>query len=190
MLGHEVRSFTACGASEALWVVDRTDGDLAGVYRKLTSEPYQQLFVEVVGRRVPVPDAAFAAEHAGALEIVALRRAARETHGCAEDPGEFAFRAFGSEPFWSLEIRNGNLRFTQLGEPARVFPHQTPELSGATRTYRSHADGPNGAVLEVAFHERRCIDPMSGEHFPFRARVRLGTHQFDGCARDGASERR
>ena len=37
VLGHEVRSFKPCGSDQESWVLDRTGGDLSGVYRKLTN---------------------------------------------------------------------------------------------------------------------------------------------------------
>ena len=55
VLGHEVRSFTPCEKKVEYWVLDQTDGDLWKVYQNLTHQPYQPIYVEVLGRLAPPP---------------------------------------------------------------------------------------------------------------------------------------
>jgi uncharacterized membrane protein/heat shock protein HslJ len=188
ILGDEVRSFTPCGSADELWVVDGTGSELADVYDSLAAEPYEKLFIELRGRREAAPEEGFGSEYAGSLVALELRRAARETRGCAEDLAGVELRARGTEPFWSVEIRANAIRFSQLGEPEpRVFPYASPARFGASRVYVSQAERPGDERIEIDLVERPCVDPMSGERFPFAARVRIGDRTLSGCALEGGS---
>ena len=182
ILGHEVHSFTACGSDRERWVLDRTGGELRDAYRALTTEPYQKLYVELRGTAAPTLSEGFGADYDGALEVLDLRFAAAETRGCAEDLAGLDFVAYGNEPFWRLEIAPHALRLRQLGSPEVRFPRDP----GATRTWASR--GKDGASIEVWLDEQRCVDSMSGAHFAFRARVRLGQETWLGCAREGVAQ--
>ena len=65
--GHEVRSFTECGSTQALWFVDEAGGEIQRIHQELASEPYQALFFEIRGRRGPRLEAGFAADHPGSV---------------------------------------------------------------------------------------------------------------------------
>jgi uncharacterized membrane protein/heat shock protein HslJ len=185
ILGHEVRSFTACGSSRERWVVDRTGGDLRNTYRALTTEPYQKLYVELRASAAPTLSEGFGADYDGALEVFDLRFAAAETRGCAEDLAGLDFDAYGNEPLWRLEIAPDALRLRRLGAPELRFPHGPVAATGVTRSWASR--GADDASIEVRLEEQRCIDSMSGAHFAFRARVRLGEQSWLGCAREGGA---
>lgn len=185
IIGHEVRSFTACGGDRERWVVDRTGGQLRDTYQALTTQPYQKLFVELRGSAAPTLSEGFGAEYDGSLEVYDLRFAAAETRGCSEDLAGLDFVAYGNEPFWSLEIAPEALRLRRLGSPELRFPQASGPKTGATRTWASR--GEDGASIEVRLDEQRCIDSMSGARFAFRAWVRLGTETWRGCAREGGA---
>ena len=53
--GVEARSFKLCGAEESLWVEDRTDSDLWGLYRRLASYPNRPVYMEVTGELAAAP---------------------------------------------------------------------------------------------------------------------------------------
>ncbi len=183
VLGHEVRSFTACGSERERWLLDRTGGRLANVYRSLTQQPYQPLYVVLRGRLAPTPRDGFGADYDGALEALDLRHAAAETRGCAEDLAGLVAVAFGNEPFWRLEIAADAIRLRQLGAAELRFPHRPPVSRGAARTWTTRSEV--AGDLEVTLQEGRCTDSMSGAYFAFRARVRLGDETWLGCGREG-----
>jgi putative lipoprotein len=184
--GHEARSFTECGSGREGWVVDGTGGDLVEVYRQLTTEPYRPLFVEVRGRWGPARRDGFGADHAEQLEVLELRRAARETKGCDEDLQGIEYVAHGNEPFWRLEIRETGMLFSALGRFDRLeFPSPVvQDDDGATR-FISEREGEDPAHIESVITERRCIDSMSGSRFSYAAVVHVNGTTFEGCALTG-----
>ena len=185
VLGHEVRSFKPCGSDQESWVLDRTGGDLSGVYRKLTNQPYQPIYVEVRGLTGPAPRDGFGAEYDNQLTIMELRRAGIETRGCDENFGGFEFRASGNEPFWNVVISKDAMVFSELGKPALTFPYAQPRVSAGRWGYSSKTDGTS---IEIIVDEIRCVDSMSGEHFSFAAKVVLNDGTYAGCAREGWRE--
>ena len=185
VLGHEVRSFIPCGKKVDYWVVDRTGGELWKVYQRLTHKPYQPIYVEVRGHLQPPPSAGFGADYERQLTVFELRRAGIETRGCSEDLGGIAFRASGNEPFWDVEISENGIVFSQLGKPRIVFPYAQPDVSDTMRVYRSITKERLQHRIEIALHEKRCIDSMSGERFSFAAQVSLDGRKYVGCAREG-----
>ncbi len=181
VLGHEVRSFTACGSERELWVVDATDGELAEAYGELTHAPYERLYVEVLGRPGAAPRDGFGADFDGSLRVRALRHAARETRGCDERLDGVLFLARGNEPFWSVTVRADGLRLARPGHPPRALRAGPPRREGATRIWSAAG----ADAVELRLWEERCRDSMSGAWFAFRARLRLGERSADGCAREG-----
>jgi len=185
VFGHEVRSFKPCGSDQESWVLDRTEGDLWEVYRKLTSKPYEPLYVEVRGITGPAPRDGFGAGYDNQLTILELRRAGAETRECEEPLGGFDFRASGNEPFWNVIISKAETVFSELGHPPLTFPYTQPRVSAGRWAYSAKNDGRS---IEIIIDEIRCIDSMSGEHFSFAAKVFLDGSTFAGCAREGLRE--
>jgi putative lipoprotein len=183
--GHEVRSFKPCGMEVEYWVVDRTGGELWHVYQGLSRKPYQPIYVEVRGHLQPPPSAGFGTDYERQLTVFELRRAGLETRGCAEDLEGIAFRAYGNEPFWDVEISENGIVFSQLGQPRTAFPYTLPDLSETSRVYRSITKEPPQHRIEISLREKRCIDSMSGEHFSFAAQVKLDGRRYVGCAKEG-----
>jgi uncharacterized membrane protein len=186
--GHEARSFTECGSGREGWVVDGTGGDLVEVYRQLTAEPYESLFVEVRGRWGPAPRDGFGADYVEQIEVLELRHAARESKGCDEDLQGIAYVASGNEPFWRLEVRATGMLFSVLGRFDRLEfpPPVVRDDAGATR-FTSDREGEDPDRIEIVITERRCVDSMSGSRFSYAAVVHAAGSTFEGCALAGYS---
>lgn len=84
-LGPETRSFQPCGAREETWVVDRTDGELSRLYRKLTGGATRPMYVEVQGSLEPAPKEGFAANYSQQLVVKRIEQAVSGSNGCDED---------------------------------------------------------------------------------------------------------
>jgi putative lipoprotein len=185
--GHEVRTFTECGSRREGWVLDRTDGDLVQVYRSLIREPYGPLFVEVRGRWGRPPAEGFGAEFDEQLELLELRRAAREGPGCEQDLAGIDYVARGNEPFWQVEIRSTGMLLSVLGRFDRLeFPSPTRTSTPGAETFAAERDGESPQRIEVRITERRCIDSMSGSVFAYAATARVDGTTLAGCAQAGS----
>jgi uncharacterized membrane protein len=176
--GHESREFVTCDGRR-YWVADASGGDLRRTYGAMIRSPYQPLFVEVSGSRLPAPDAAFAAMYEEQLRVAALHRVETEGPGCALDLAGARFRASGVEPFWHADVGSDGLRFSRLGQTPISVEIETREVVGARRIWRGQTDV--GALI-LTLEEGRCTDPMTGSVFAYSATVGLDGEAFYGCA--------
>ena len=106
--------------------------------------------------------------------------------GCVEraeeEGGEVIFRATGTEPFWRLEITEGDLSFYNFGEQEVVVPAPAPEADEAAGVTTYHAVG-EAYDLRVILDETTCTDAMSGFTYEVTVTVTLGGDTFQGCGR-------
>jgi heat shock protein HslJ len=82
VFGHEVRTFQPCGSDTVFWVKAEADisKQLREAHQKLTSKPYEPVYVEVKGYFADKAAAGFAADYEGqiVIEAVDLVRARQE----------------------------------------------------------------------------------------------------------------
>lgn len=99
------------------------------------------------------------------------------------------FVAMGSEPFWSLELTKGQMRFRTVasGDSIRV-PLPTPSQAQDAPVLRYRAQTAAGE-LTVTIAQRSCTNNMSGEVLPYtvtvqvRTTAQLAAREFAGCGR-------
>lgn len=187
--GVEARSFKLCGAEEGIWVEDRTDADLWGLYRRLSSYPNRPLYMEVTGELKEAPQGGFGSHFQQQILITGVRNASAESAGCFAEPDPFAFRASGNEPFWNVVISKRGLAFSELGQEGKIlFPYSTPTFFGEQIIYRSQIRGQVPRTLVVRLEEQPCSDSMADATFGFTAKVKIDDRELDGCAREGEEE--
>jgi uncharacterized membrane protein len=104
--------------------------------------------------------------------------------GLCELDSSYLYKAAGSEPFWSLVVLEGRLRFEAMDLEAPIELAATaarvPGVSGPGWTGES-----DGHSLRVQLLPERCYDGMSGAAYPFRAEVTLDGERLQGCAHQG-----
>ncbi len=180
--GHEARSFTPCGASEAAWLVDRTtDAVIAARYTDFAVEPYETVFMDLVGRDAPAPAEGFGSDYASAFEATSVLRVEREGWGCGLDIEGLVYRASGNEPGWLLEIRPGGGTLTRQGSGAPVELTLVAYVAGGSFTFSS-AEGD----LEAQIERRDCRDSMSGAFASHSIGFTFGDARYRGCAVPGS----
>ena len=181
--GHEARSFTTCDRDREGWVVNEAGEELVGIYESLTSEPYQEMFVEVRGEWQEAPVEGFGADYPEALRITELIRAEGEGFGCDLDLDGVLYVASGNEPFWRLHIRPDGLSMWSMDSPGETkFP--PADVVGEDGRVTLNADAPE-AGIHIVLEKRRCMDSMSGARHSFAATVAVGGRTFHGCALEG-----
>ena len=90
------------------------------------------------------------------------------------------FHVVGNEPFWSLEITAGMLRFRTPEDTAGVlFPQGARSVAGDTLTWSGSADS---RTIEARLWPSECSDGMSDRVWTYRAIVRVDTTTYQGCA--------
>ncbi len=99
------------------------------------------------------------------------------------------FVAMGSEPFWSLELTKGQVRFrTVAGTDSLIVPLPAPNQAADVPVLRYRAQTAAGE-LTVTIAPRPCTNSMSGEVLPYTVTVQArtaaqpATRAFAGCGR-------
>lgn len=184
--GPERRSFKACGENRASWVVDLTRGVLWNVYEQLTVNSLDPVFVEVRGEMGPPPGEGFGADYDHQLTVLQLRRAALEGPGCNEDLKATEFRALGNEPFWSVNISERGIVFSDFGRSQElVFPYSPPQVSADRRLYAASVAQGGRHRIEITIDEQPCTDTMSGAYFSYVVQAKVDGRTYVGCAMEG-----
>ncbi len=91
------------------------------------------------------------------------------------------YRAAGTEPFWSLTIDAGTMRFEALDRPAFSVP-TPPVINGfAGDIYRTRR-------INVNVVHARCSNGMSGATFPDTVTVTVDGRAYKGCGGETARQ--
>ncbi len=95
--------------------------------------------------------------------------------------------AIGTEPFWRLDVKSGELVLTRPDSAVvRVYPDDF-SAGGGTGVWTGQA---GDQTLVARLTHERCSDGMSDRVYPYRAEVTLGDLTLKGCgimARDFAA---
>jgi putative lipoprotein len=91
-----------------------------------------------------------------------------------------AFRAIGTEPFWSLDINSAGLRFTTPDDMTGIrFPPLAPTVRGDTLRWAGETER---AAIDARIWPSRCSDGMSDRVWTHKAVVRIDGLIYRGCA--------
>ena len=181
--GHEVRALRSCGATDDLWVIDRS-GQLRELFGQFTGPGQKdiRMFVIATGTSGPPPTDGFGADYVGAVTIGEVIYAALEGFDCDFDLTGFLFRASGIEPFWMVEVLPGSMRLARPGHPDMSWPEVALETEGEAVVLR----GVGGELPGTLTIEPGPVhDSMSGAFFSHQARFDLGGETFLGSALRG-----
>jgi uncharacterized membrane protein len=98
--------------------------------------------------------------------------------------GSYRYRAAGNEPFWSVTVLDGSLRFDapDLEEPLELVAtaFRVPGQSGP-----GWKGEEGGRSLQLQLIPGRCWDDMSGAAYPYRAVATLDGRSLEGCGEQG-----
>lgn len=115
-------------------------------------------------------------------EIHKFERVGGEGQGCAEAPADFAFKAHGTEPFWSITVSGNRLVFERPDVAALQTVFDGIEVEGEVR--RIHADTAIGRI-DLQLNRKPCSDGMSDTLFAWTAQLQLDAQTWQGCAYSG-----
>jgi uncharacterized lipoprotein YbaY/uncharacterized membrane protein len=172
-LSAEVLHFLPCGSDgQGMVLEDHTGGDAASVIRSLGGEE----------------GGVTAMVRLDSNRLVAVRYAGNEGPSCEELPPSTEVEARGNEPFWFVSVSSGVATLRTPEQQAGV------EYAGGNWTrhggtgWRFAAIGAAGGVadsLSLELVDARCVDSMSGAHYPFTATLTVGGNIMTGCALEG-----
>jgi len=97
------------------------------------------------------------------------------------------FRCMGTEPFWSIVIKDGSILFLTPDNPDGEQWKFTPPVVSPDKWVYTTMDAKNRNVT-ITITRGKCSDGMSEMEFGYRAAIKLGTINLNGCARDYSDE--
>lgn len=173
IMGKDGYGITLCGESaQRILAIDPAaqgmlDGFLAGGAREFHLDATGEL----------LPD--------GRARIAGIERLYTEGQGCDEALDAVQFRARGTEPFWSMDVADGELVLERPdAEPVRGPVRELGETHGI-RSFQ--ATTPAGRLL-LRLSPAHCSDGMSDTLYSWRAEGTLGAETFKGCAFRGLAK--
>ncbi|MGH8178062.1 MAG: COG3650 family protein [Steroidobacter sp.] len=186
MLAQDRTTFRPCEENTELWLLDQTDGVLTRTFAGEAANAPTMLYIEAYGERGPTgEDVPEARAYAGVFVLEEVLYAALQdsVKGCAAPEPDYIVAARGTEPFWSMEIRETQMLWRRPDEAREIVLNspQPQDAEGAVRYLASSA----GHEADVLIDARVCRDAMSGEFFAYSAKAVLDGAAFSGCARVG-----
>ncbi len=181
VFGHEVRRLRPCGTEDALWTTDAS-GVLWTLHQELAprGEPYGEVFAVVSGSLGPPRAEGFGADYAGELVVREILYVTLEGFDCETDWDTFSYRAYGNEPFWTVEVSRDGIRLTRPGNHPQTWSRVQEHRSEAVIRYTGFVDA--DVPAELTLEHAPCRDTMSGAFFGLSATLRLGSEAWTGCA--------
>ena len=93
-------------------------------------------------------------------------------------PPMTVFRAFGTEPFWNVNVEGDTLTFTTPDDQAGIAMQGSRRaVDGGIELHGTHA----GKAFTLSVTPGECSDGMSDNVYALSARFRLGDMDYAGC---------
>ncbi len=172
VLGHEVRSITPCGSHQQYWLDMSEDRFRQAL--NLVRTPYAPLYGEVIGHLRTGQNDGFVADYSARFVVDSINILSAENPNRCDQPLK-ATRAFGTEPFWSLNFKNDALTFEKMGEQPRQLALNSSRIESDRRRYQF-----DGGSLEL--NQRSCSDGMSDSIYGWSTALQLDDVSYTGCA--------
>lgn len=87
-----------------------------------------------------------------------------------------AYRAVGTEPFWSLTITRDRIVYDDAEDRETVVRKPRAQTANGNLVYRTRA-------MTVVIRNQECSDGMSDRRFADTVRVKVGRRTLNGCGR-------
>ena len=90
------------------------------------------------------------------------------------------FQALGTEPFWSVEVLPGKLRYSSPEQPDGITFASTASALGSGYRYVGVMAK---AKVMLTITPGKCSDGMSDRSYAYTAALSIGDRAMHGCAR-------
>lgn len=99
-------------------------------------------------------------------------------------------RAFGTEPYWALDITPGAIRFEDFAVKDGVavdWAPRAPKIAGTSAVIETRT--PTGEAVTILLTGESCLEVGDeASRLPLTARVKIGDRTLTGCAGERLSE--
>lgn len=171
-VGHETRSFIPCESNQQYWI--EMDSESLAKAMTLSREPYQPIYAELIGHLKETSDAGFDQDFAARFVISGINFITTENIKRCEQPFR-STKAFGNEPFWSMEFSDDKTLYQQFGADERGFSLSSTRLTPSERKYHF---GQGQLTITKGY----CNDSMSDSIYGWSATFKDDDGKKRGCA--------
>ena len=91
--------------------------------------------------------------------------------------------ALGTEPFWSVDLKDGRLTITRPDHAAVSGAATLAQAGPGSATWQAKAA--DGRTVRLAVTVAACSDGMSDRTYPLSVDLRVGDEALKGCASRG-----
>jgi putative lipoprotein len=141
---------------------------------KLSREPYQPLYAELIGHLELSSGIGFASDFSVQFVVSSINYITAEATNRCEQPAQ-ATRAFGTEPFWAMDFSKDTARYQEMGQEEQTLPLSSTNLTPTERNYHFNQS-------ELSISRGTCSDTMSDSIFGWSATLDGQGSTKKGCA--------
>lgn len=171
IIGHESQSIQPCGSDHQYWINLSATQWKAGT--EIQSTPYQEMYGELIGHFEAPPKGGFSSDYPARFVVSHINRlVAGEGPRCRQQVQPT--KAFGNEPFWNMQVNNGELLFSQIGHQTKVQPIKKQEFTPTRREYQSDH-------FSLLMTKGVCKDSMVESIYGWNTIVTVNNTTYKGC---------
>ena len=178
IIGHESQSIQPCNSDQQYWINLSPEQWQAGA--DIQSSPYQPMYGELIGHFEAPPKGGFANDYPARFVVSQINTlVAGEGASCQRNVQPT--KAFGSEPFWNLQVINGELVFAKMGKSTQKQTITDQAFSVTTRHYESDD-------FSLTMTKGICKDSMVESIYGWHSDVNIKGNTYQGCATIAAKD--
>ncbi|MUJ37352.1 hypothetical protein [Aliivibrio fischeri] len=171
IIGHESQSIQPCNSDQQYWVNLSPRQWKAGT--DIQSRPYQAMYGEFIGHFEAPPKGGFSSDYPARFVVSHINRlVAGEGPSCAQPPQPT--KAFGNEPFWNMQVKSGELVFSQMGNKTKKQLITKQEFTPTRREYHSEN-------FSLIMTKGLCNDSMVESIYGWNSEVTVNDTTYKGC---------
>ena len=172
IIGHESQSIQPCNSEQQYWINLSPVQWQAG--SEIQSSPYQPMYGELIGHFEAPPKGGFANDYPARFVVSQINTlVAGEGSSCQRNVQPT--KAFGTEPFWNLQVVNGELVFSEMGKPKQQQAITEQKLEINKRVYQSRD-------FSLTMTKGICKDSMVESIYGWNSEVDIDGKKYQGCA--------
>lgn len=165
-------SFRPCDSQQQYWL--DMSPQLLQQARSVTHTPFQPLYGELIGYLAPPSETGFNGDYVAKFVVEQINQLSTKYPQRCQHPAN-PTRAFGTEPFWSIQFTSQGLEFQPLGSDKQHFIIEHSQLSPQRRHYH-FAQG------SLRLERGICSDNMSDSLYGWRSTLTITDTTYQGCA--------
>ncbi len=179
-------TFIDCNTGKEYWLQDTT-GQIEAEIKKISTEPYQQVFFMLEGDFLPPATQGVAAAYNNILQvnkIVAAQKNAPEG-ACMIKDNKPRFSCNGEDPKWAITF-GADIKFEASfpNDTVVFFPISEPQIrdsAGVGKVFYYVVGNENYQTIQIIVTQNPC-KTASGKVRSFTSKVIFGNITYTGCA--------